>query len=77
MVSESTKVTDYRAKRAEYSVLDIPEYWIVDPLLEKLTVCLLSEGWYDCTEFTNDEFIQSLIFPQLTLTVAEILMGEL
>nr|WP_256995777.1 Uma2 family endonuclease [Halomicronema hongdechloris] len=32
VVSESTKSTDYRAKRAEYSVLDIPEYWICDPL---------------------------------------------
>jgi Uma2 family endonuclease len=44
VVSESTKSTDYRAKRAEYSVLDIPEYWIVDPLLGKVTVCTLLEG---------------------------------
>jgi len=46
MVSESTKSTDYRAKRAEYSVLDSPEYWICDPLKEKVTVCTLLEGWY-------------------------------
>jgi Uma2 family endonuclease len=38
VVSESTKTTDYRAKRSEYSILDIAEYWIIDPLLAKVTV---------------------------------------
>src|SRR6476469_3006280 len=32
VVSESTKSADYRAKYSEYSVLEIAEYWIVDPL---------------------------------------------
>lgn len=77
VVSKSTKATDYRAKRAEYSVLNISEYWIVDPILEKLTLCILSEGWYDSTEFTDTDVIQSPTFPQLGLTVAEILSGDL
>ena len=37
VVSEFTKSTDYWAKRAEYSVLEIPEYGIVDPLKVMVT----------------------------------------
>lgn len=77
VVSESTKVADYRAKRAEYSVLDIPEYWIVDPLSAKVTVLILTEGWYDATEFTSSEVVQSPTFPELELTVEALLKGDL
>jgi Uma2 family endonuclease len=77
IVSESTKRVDYRAKRAEYSVLDIPEYWIVDPLLAKVTILTLTEGWYDATEFTDTDFLQSPTFPELTQTVEQILNGDL
>jgi len=73
VVSESTKTVDYRSKRAEYSVLDIPEYWIVDPLAAQVTVCQLVEGLYDAMAFTGDELIQSLTFPHLQLTVAQVL----
>jgi Uma2 family endonuclease len=77
VVSESTKSTDYRAKRAEYSVREIPEYWIVDPLEAKVTVLRLEEGWYDITEFSGDQPIQSPTLPDLSLTVAQILKGQL
>ena len=30
---------DYVWKRSQYQQLDIPEYWIVDPHLQKVTVC--------------------------------------
>lgn len=72
VVSESTKSTDYRAKRAEYSVLDIPEYWIVDPLSAKVTVLTLVEGWYDTVEFTGSDRILSCAFSELQLTVDQI-----
>lgn len=75
VVSESTKSTDYRAKRAEYSVLDIPEYWIVDPLVGKVTLCILVEGWYEATEYQGQTVIQSSIFPQLALAAETILQG--
>ncbi|MBW4485406.1 MAG: Uma2 family endonuclease [Tildeniella torsiva UHER 1998/13D] len=75
VVSESTKSTDYRAKRAEYSVLDIPEYWIVDPLVGKVTVCLLLEGWYEATEYQGQTILQSSIFPELALAAETILQG--
>lgn len=77
VVSESTKVVDYRAKRAEYSVLDIPEYWIADPLLKKVTILTLSDGWYDALEFVGTNIIQSPTFPELTQTVEQILNGDI
>ncbi len=75
VVSDSTKSTDYRAKRAEYSVLDIPEYWIVDPLLGKVTLCTLLEGWYEAAEYEGNQSICSLTFPELALTAEQILQG--
>jgi Uma2 family endonuclease len=73
VVSESTKSTDYRAKRTEYSVLDIPEYWIVDPLLAKITIFALNEGWYEPIEFAGSNMIQSSTFPNLHPSVDKIL----
>ncbi|MGJ3246069.1 MAG: Uma2 family endonuclease [Elainellaceae cyanobacterium] len=73
VVSESTKSTDYRAKRAEYSVLDIPEYWIADPLKEIVTVCTLLEGWYEAAESLSDGMIESPIFSGLNITANQVL----
>jgi Uma2 family endonuclease len=73
VVSPSTVATDYRAKHSEYAVLDIPEYWIVDPIELKITVCILQDGAYSDREFTGDQFIVSLTFPGLSLRVAQVL----
>ena len=68
VISPSTKNIDYRAKRTEYAARDIPEYWIVDPLEAKVSVLINSDGWYDVTEFFDDELIISPTFPELQLT---------
>jgi Uma2 family endonuclease len=72
VVSPSTKITDYRAKRTEYAARDIPEYWIVDPIEAKVSVLVLSDGWYDVTEFSNGDRLVSPMFPELQLTPQEI-----
>lgn len=77
VVSPSTKADDYRSKRAEYGLLEIPEYWIVDPLEEKITLCILEHQFYDFTEFRGDNLIQSPTFPDINLTTAQILAGRL
>jgi len=72
VVSESTRSADYRAKYSEYSVLEIPEYWITDPIEEIITVCQLDAGRYDEMIFRGDDRVQSATFPGLVLTVAEV-----
>lgn len=76
VVSESTKGVDYRAKRSEYSVLGIAEYWIVDPFKAEVTVCVLSEGFYDTFAYAGDGVIQSPTFAELAVTAAQVLAGE-
>lgn len=76
VVSESTKTVDYRAKRVEYNILNIPEYWIVDLLTNKVTVFTLIEELYEPAEFVGSEQIQSQIFPELKLTVEQVLTAE-
>ncbi|MBG1260191.1 Uma2 family endonuclease [Nostoc commune] len=76
VVSESTKIVDYRAKRVEYNVLNIPEYWIVDPLTSKVAVFTLIEELYEPLEFVGTQCIQSQIFPELELTAEQVLTSE-
>ncbi|BAZ01250.1 hypothetical protein NIES37_52490 [Tolypothrix tenuis PCC 7101] len=76
IVSESTKIVDYRAKRVEYNVLNIPEYWIVSPLLKKVTVFILIEDLYEPVEFVDGDYIKSQTFPELQLTVEQVLTAE-
>jgi Uma2 family endonuclease len=76
VVSDSTVLTDYRAKHSEYSVLEIPEYWIVDPLQQQVTVAQLESGRYDDTVFVGTMAIYSPTFPALTLTARQILTAN-
>lgn len=66
---------DYIRKRAEYALIDIPEYWIIDP--KKARVWILtnpeSEEGYVRTEFNCGQNIISIQFPELVLSVEEIL----
>ncbi len=76
VVSESSQTTDYRSKRSEYAVLEIPEYWIVDPIQEVVTVCTLVEGFYDAVAFREEERIISATFPGLDLSAERVLVGR-
>jgi Uma2 family endonuclease len=76
VVSPSTIDIDYRTKHAEYAVLDIPEYWIVDPIAAKVTVCTLDAGAYRDREFVGEDTIVSLTFPELHFTARQILQAE-
>ncbi|MFM7571577.1 MAG: Uma2 family endonuclease [Snowella sp.] len=75
IVSPSTQVTDYRSKQAEYVVLEIPEYWIVDPLQDCVIVCTLVEGWYNQVIFRENERLVSATFSKLVLTANQVLLG--
>jgi Uma2 family endonuclease len=73
VASPSTKNDDYRSKRGEYGFLEIPEYWIVDPIARKITIGIVEYQFYDVTEFQDDEVIQSQTFPNLHLIVNQVL----
>jgi Uma2 family endonuclease len=81
VVSEGSKTVDHRRKRAEYNILNIPEYWIVDFLTDDpkyppgVTVLNLVEGLYEESFFRDNEKIISNIFPGLNLTVQQILQA--
>lgn len=77
VVSPSSKTDDYRSKRAEYGLLEILEYWIVDPSEAKITLCILDHEFYDLIDYQGDRSIQSPVFPNLKLTAAQVLTAKL
>ena len=64
---------DYVEKRQQYEQRGIPEYWIVDPQAQLVTVLLLVGGSYQATEFTGNQRIVSRTFPELELTATQVL----
>ncbi|MDJ0903385.1 MAG: Uma2 family endonuclease [Xenococcus sp. MO_188.B8] len=64
---------DYTDKAREYQNSGIREYWIVDPIEQKITVLVLDKGSYDKAVFTGDDVIGSPTFPQLNVTASGIL----
>lgn len=66
---------DYIRKRAEYALIDIPEYWIVDPKKQRIWVLTNPEGeeGYERTEFQPGQNIISVQFPELVLSVEQVL----
>lgn len=66
---------DYIRKRAEYALIEIPEYWIVDSDKQRIRVCIHpeNEDGYEYTDFQIGQTIRSLQFPNLVLSVEEIL----
>ncbi|NEO41163.1 MAG: Uma2 family endonuclease [Moorea sp. SIOASIH] len=77
VVSESTRRTDYRSKRVEYNLLEIREYWIVDPLKKQVVVLQLVDDLYEETVVVGDELIESTIFPGLQLSAQQVLNAAL
>ncbi|VXD16736.1 conserved hypothetical protein [Planktothrix serta PCC 8927] len=75
VVSPDSVTRDYRYKRSEYAALGISEYWIIDPITNKISVLLWEEGLYEETIFTENQTIISRIFPQLSLTVEQVLVS--
>jgi Uma2 family endonuclease len=73
VVSASTKSDDYGAKWSEYSVLNIPEYWMADPIDEQMTVAELVHGRYQDAMFRGNDRILSATFPDLNLTADQVL----
>ncbi|MEG4573428.1 Uma2 family endonuclease [Microcoleus sp. N3A4] len=75
---------DYRIKLNEYETLGILEYWIVDyaglggvqyigsPKQSTMTINRLIDGEYQAQRYQGEAIIVSPTFPQLVLTIAQI-----
>lgn len=68
---------DYVWKRQQYEEIGIPEYWIIDPHREKVTVCVLVDGIYASKEYVAPGQVVSKVFPTLSVTVQALLEGDL
>lgn len=80
--------TDLVDKQEEYEALQVPEYWIVDyrgqiPAKycqrgkgQKVIVLTLEDGIYRKAEYVEGEVVPCATFPELILTVEQILTAE-
>lgn len=64
---------DYVAKRGQYQDLGIPEYWLIDPQQQTITLLYLQSSIYVESVFRGAEPIISPQFPELALTAEQIL----
>ncbi len=76
VVSPNQEKRDYRYKRTEYAARGIAEYWIVDPIAQKVTVLEWVEGLYEERVFTGENKIESSVLGSLDLTVDRVLQGR-
>ncbi|WP_416666176.1 Uma2 family endonuclease [Egbenema bharatensis] len=70
---EANRQRDYVRKRAQYAAAGIPEYVIVDPEEQTVTVLGLEQGHYRTVGcYRGEQRVISPTFPNLTLTVNQV-----
>ncbi|NJR59362.1 MAG: Uma2 family endonuclease [Cyanobacteria bacterium CRU_2_1] len=86
VVSTGTEITDHRKKRAEYNIVGISCYVLVDwsnvnqnkkPVDKRVTVLTLVEGLYDEEVYREDQIVFIPTFPNLKLTANQIIRAKL
>ncbi|MBE9102918.1 Uma2 family endonuclease [Vacuolonema iberomarrocanum] len=73
VVSPQQENRDYRHKRTEYAGRRIPEYWIVDPIAQKVTILEWVDGLYEEQGLEGDRPIISSQISNLDLTASVVL----
>ena len=73
VVSPKQENRDYRHKRTEYAGRQIPEYWIVDAIAQKVTVLEWVDGLYEEQVYQGEAVMRSPLFAVLNLTAAQVL----
>ena len=65
----------YIRKRAEYALVGIVEYWIIDPVKGRIRILTnpQNDDGYEHQDFTNGQTVQFVQFPELFLGVDQIL----
>lgn len=73
VVNPKQENRDYRYKRTEYAGRHIAEYWIVDPIAQKVTVLEWVDGLYEEQVYQGEAAIASHLFPSFSFTAAQVL----
>ncbi|KAM3100102.1 Uma2 family endonuclease [Phormidesmis sp. 146-12] len=76
VVSPKQEDRDYRYKRTEYAGRQILEYWIVDPIAQKVTVLQWVNGLYEEQVFQGSQAIGSPLFPDMNLVAEQVLRAS-
>ena len=79
VVSDKNRPHDIKKKRIEYAKAGIPEYWIVDPKKETITVLVLkgrSKTYTELGTFKKGQRAASKLLPGFTVDVTEALSQE-
>jgi Uma2 family endonuclease len=83
VVSPHQEKRDYRYKRSEYAARGIAEYWIVDPIQQRVTVLEWVEGLYEEMVYVGENAlaepskrIVSPLLGVLELTAQRLLQGR-
>jgi len=73
IISASSIKNDRGSKFKRYARERVQEYWIIDPINEVVEIFeLTSEGFQLTERFSNDQVVQTKIFPGLQFQVSEI-----
>jgi Uma2 family endonuclease len=73
VVSPDDPARDTKQKRQEYADAGIPEYWIVDPRDESISVLVLEDTSYrDEARYVRGDTAQSVRLPEFAVSVAEV-----
>lgn len=74
VVSDDDRQRDLVTKRREYAAAGIDEYWIVDPLEQRITVlCREGDGYVEHGAFVRGQRASSRRLPGFALTVTDVL----
>jgi Uma2 family endonuclease len=76
VVSDKNRPHDIKKKRVEYAKAGIPEYWIVDPKKETITVLIFkgrSKTYTELGTFKKGQRAVSRLLPGFSVDVAEAL----
>jgi Uma2 family endonuclease len=67
---------DYQDKANQYAAIGVPEYWIIDPDRDVVSIGILVAGTYQYQSFRGNQPISSPTFPDFHLTAAQLLQAE-
>jgi Uma2 family endonuclease len=71
---QSNRERDYIAKRQQYQERGIPEYWLIDPSQQTVTVLELADGIYqELGVFSGSVSIGSSVISGLSMTAQQVL----